>query len=52
MQENPNVHEKTKVYMKKLNFSCGPGRCLELVTWPTDNKCCTPLVYINDDAVM
>jgi len=31
--------------MKKLNFSCGPARCLKLVIWPTDKKCCTPLLY-------
>ena len=29
--------------MKKLNFSCGPARCLKLVIWPTDKKCCTSL---------
>jgi len=33
------------VYMKKLIFSCGPARCAKLVTWPTDNKCCTALAY-------
>jgi len=33
--------------MKKLNFSCDPARCLKLVIWPTDKKCCTPLLYIN-----
>ena len=31
--------------MEKLNFSCGPVRCLKLVIWPTDKKCCTPLRY-------
>ena len=30
-------------YMKKINFSCGPARCLKLVIWPTD-KWCTPLL--------
>ena len=33
------------VYMKKLNFSCGPATCVKLVIWPTDKKCCTPLLY-------
>jgi len=45
MHENPNVHEKNKVYTKKLNFSCGPARCLKLVIWPTDKKRCTSLIY-------
>jgi len=31
--------------MKKINISCGPARCLKLVIWPTDKKCCTPLLY-------
>jgi len=30
--------------MKKLHFSCGRARCIKLVIWPTDKKCCTPLV--------
>jgi len=51
MHENPNVHEKTKVYTKKLNFSCGPARCLKLVIWPTDKKCCTPLAYSNNTII-
>ena len=24
--------------MKKLNFLCGPARCLKLVIWPTEKK--------------
>ena len=32
------------VYVKKLNFSCGPAWCLKLVIWPTDKKSCTPLI--------
>ena len=40
MHENPNL----TVYVKKLNFSCGPPRCLKLVIWPTDKNCCTPLL--------
>jgi len=44
MHENPNVHEKTDAYMKKLNFSRGLARCLKLVIWATDKKCCTPLI--------
>ena len=39
MHENPN----TTVHVKKLNFLCGPARCLKLVVWPTEKKCCTPL---------
>jgi len=34
------------MYLKKLNFLCGPARCLKLVIWPTDKRCCTPLLYI------
>jgi len=41
MHETPNP----TVYVKKLNLSCGPARCPKLVMWPTDKKCCTPLVY-------
>ena len=32
---------KTKVYMKKLHFSCVPATCLKLVIWPSDKNCCT-----------
>jgi len=30
------------MYMKKLNISCGPARCLKLVIWPTDKNVAHP----------
>jgi len=38
------MHEKPNptVYVKKLNFSCGPPRCLRLVMWPTDKNVAHP----------
>ena len=38
MHKNPNP----TVYVKKLNFSCYPARCLKLVIWPTDKMLHTP----------
>ena len=42
MYENSNP----TVYVKKINFSCGPARCLKLVIWPTNKKMLqTPSVH-------